>query len=45
MNGPEAKTNSVLYRICGTAKIDRESVDASLKGSIGERSVNSVRAV
>jgi hypothetical protein len=28
----------VLYRICGTARVDRESVDASLKGSTGERS-------
>ena len=34
----EAKTRSVLYRICGTARVDRESVDASLKGSTGERS-------
>ena len=29
---------SVLYRICGTARVDRESVDATLKGSTGERS-------
>ena len=35
---PEAKTSSALYRICGIARSDRESVDASLKGSTGERS-------
>ena len=28
----------MLYRICGTAIVDRESVDASLKGSTGKRS-------
>ena len=35
---PEVKNGSVLYRICGIARADRERVDASLKGSTGERS-------
>ena len=39
---PQAKTGSVLYRICGIARADSESVDASLKGSTGERSERSL---
>ena len=35
---PEAKTGSVLYRISEIARADKESVDASLKGSTGKRS-------
>ena len=34
----EAKTGSALYRICGIARADKDSVDTSLKGSTGERS-------
>ena len=33
---PEAKTGSVLCRICGTARVDRESLDALLKCATGE---------
>ena len=36
---PEAKTGFVLCRISGIARADGNSVDASLTGSTGERSV------